>query len=505
VFVAQGATLMETRTKGNGLARASIDVLTFWRDVLAPNVARLGGESWRAWQVALRALFALTIDDEDRELYRRATGRRSLPGAPAKEGWFIVGRRGGKSYVMALLAVYLATVRRYELAPGERGVLMVIASDRRQARVVRRYVGALLRAVPMLAQLVVRETSDAVVLSTGVDIEIHTSSYRAVRGYTVVGAICDEIAFWPHDDAADADAEVLAALRPAMATTDGLMLAISSPYARRGALYEAHRSCFGVDDSETLVWVADTQTMNPTVDPAVIARAFRDDDTAAWSEYGRDGEIRFRADVEGFITAEAIEAATVAERRELPPVAGVSYVAFLDFAGGSGGDSSTLAVAHREEHDGQAVAYLDAVREVRPPFSPDQVCADFARLLKCYRVTSATADRYAADWPVERMARHGVRVTASERTKSAIYKEVLPLINSGLVSLLDISRLRAQLASLERRVARGGRDSIDHAPGAHDDVANAACGALVAALAASRRRRGGTWGRRQTGLIRVVR
>ena len=38
-----------------------------------------------------------------------------------------------------------------------------------------------------------------------------------------------------------------------------------------------------------------------------------------------------------------------------------------------------------------------------------------------------------------------------------------------------------QLTSLERRTARGGRDSIDHAPGAHDDIANAVAGALVTA------------------------
>jgi hypothetical protein len=33
--------------------------------------------------------------------------------------------------------------------------------------------------------------------------------------------------------------------------------------------------------------------------------------------------------------------------------------------------------------------------------------------------------------------------------------------------------LAAQLCALERRTSRGGRDSIDHAPGAHDDLANA--------------------------------
>jgi hypothetical protein len=60
------------------------------------------------------------------------------------------------------------------------------------------------------------------------------------------------------------------------------------------------------------------------------------------------------------------------------------------------------------------------------------------------------------------------------------------LINSGRARLLDDQRLISQLCSLERRTARGGRDSIDHPPGAHDDVANAACGVLVGLEAAAR-------------------
>ena len=51
----------------------------------------------------------------------------------------------------------------------------------------------------------------------------------------------------------------------------------------------------------------------------------------------------------------------------------------------------------------------------------------------------------------------------------------------GAVDLLEHDRLVTQLTSLERRTARGGKDSIDHAPGAHDDVANAVAGAVVIA------------------------
>ena len=65
----------------------------------------------------------------------------------------------------------------------------------------------------------------------------------------------------------------------------------------------------------------------------------------------------------------------------------------------------------------------------------------------------------------------------------ALYRDLLPLVNAGRLELLDLPRLQTQLLGLERRTARGGRDSIDHAPGAHDDVANAVAGACVAAVA----------------------
>ena len=38
-------------------------------------------------------------------------------------------------------------------------------------------------------------------------------------------------------------------------------------------------------------------------------------------------------------------------------------------------------------------------------------------------------------------------------------------------------RLVNQLCGLERRTARSGKDSIDHGPGGHDDLANAVAGA----------------------------
>lgn len=105
--------------------------------------------------------------------------------------------------------------------------------------------------------------------------------------------------------------------------------------------------------------------------------------------------MQFRRDVEAYLDLEAVRAVTVSGRRELPPAAGVRYVALVDPSGGSQ-DAMTLAIAHAES-GGRAV--LDVVREVPSPFSPESVVADYAATLGAYGVADVTGDRYAGEWP----------------------------------------------------------------------------------------------------------
>jgi hypothetical protein len=132
-----------------------------------------------------------------------------------------------------------------------------------------------------------------------------------------------------------------------------------------------------------------------------------------------------------------------------------------------------LAVAHRQDD----VVVIDAVREVRPPFIPDDVVVGFSALLKSYRVTKVSGDRYAGEWPRERFRERDIGYEPAERPKSDLYRDVLPLINARRIDLLDDKRLAAQFLGLERRTSRAGKDSIDHGPGGLDDLANAAAGA----------------------------
>ncbi len=292
----------------------------------------LHGDTWKAWRAFLAALFALPLEGEQLEIYRRHTGRTEVPTAPFREAFVVAGRRGGKSLAAALVATFLAAFRDYGevLALGEIGTIMVIASDRRQARVVLGYINAFLE-IPMLSRMVVSRLKESIELTNRVRIEVHTSSFRSVRGYTLLGCICDEIAFWPTEDSASPDVAVLTALRPGMATVPGaLLLCISSPYARRGALWEAYREHYGKAGAPVLVWQATTRDMNPTVSGLTIQAAYLRDQAAATAEYG----AQFRSDVEGFLPLEVVESRIVPHRFELPPLGDSSYVAFVDPSGG---------------------------------------------------------------------------------------------------------------------------------------------------------------------------
>jgi hypothetical protein len=218
--------------------------------------------------------------------------------------------------------------------------------------------------------------------------------------------------------------------------------------------------------------------MNPTVPQSLIDTEYEKDPVSAASEYGAE----FRTDIESFVSREGVEACVDWVTHERAALDGIRYLAFVDTSGG-GVDSFALGIAHK---DGE-LGVLDLTREVRPPLSPEGVITEFADTLKSYGITRVVGDRYGGQFPVEQFKKHGIRYEPSAYPKGAIYLDLLPLINSGKVRLLNNKRLMSQLVGLERNTARGGKDSIDHARGGHDDLANAAAGALCLAVHDSRK------------------
>lgn len=446
--------------------------------VLTPSSFK--GTSYDAWRSVLAGAFSLPMSKDQRETFNKLAGDRPIPESRVRELWVIAGRRSAKTETAGAIAVYLATIGAEamglidRLSPGERGVISIVAVDRPQAKVAINYIRGMLEASPVLSQLVTRTDRESIELGR-ISIEVHTNSFRSVRGRTLLACVLDECAFYRSDTTANPDVETYRALVPGLATTGGLLVGISSPHARSGLIYEKWKRHYG-KTGDVLVVQGATRDFNPTIDPRVIADAEADDPSAAKAEwYGM-----FRDDVASFVSREVIEAVTRPSPLELPYDRQHRYHAFTDPSGG-GKDEFCLAIGHVEDQR----TVIDVVRGQRG--TPAETVSEYADLLREYRISEVVGDRFAGSWPADEFARHRIRYTAADRPKSELYRDSLAALNSGQAELPPDAKLTAQFCALERRTARGGRDSIDHPAGGHDDRAN-----VVAGLLAAKRRKNRT-------------
>ena len=139
-----------------------------------------------AWFAFLAALFGLPMMPDQLALYQQCTGRSVAPTAPAREGWLVCGRRAGKSFVLALIARIFGLCPRLYAVPSTRRTSHDFGSCSGSQTGPRDFSLhlALLKQVPMLAQMIENERAESFDLTNGVTIEVGTNSYRSVRGYS---------------------------------------------------------------------------------------------------------------------------------------------------------------------------------------------------------------------------------------------------------------------------------------------------------------------------------
>lgn len=434
------------------------------------------GADWTAWRAFLCAVYGHPMNPRELAIYRECTGRTHPPTQQAREFYVPTGRRARKSAIAAVMAVW-AGLRDYTpyLAPGERAMVPIIAKSKEDAQAIRRFILGLLNCPALRWMLEGEPKEEEIRLATRVDIRIRAATVMAGRGQAIPLALLDEAAFFRTDESANPDVEIIRGIKPGMATIPGAMLGVlSSPYAPRGVLYDAWKQHYG-RDGDVLVWQAPTLRMHDT--PAIreeVEKAYRDDPVSADSEFG----AKFRADLTPYISDELVMACTALGRKRLDRQR-FMYYAFVDTSGGSQ-DAFALSIFHFDPESKKAVQ--DSLMEWTAPFDPEDATAAAAKECEAFGIKTVRGDRYAGEWPRSRFRAHGIVYAASDRVKSDIYSEALPMLTAQRIELLDNQRLRVQLVGLDRRVGRSGRDSIDHRPGFHDDLANATLGAALEAM-----------------------
>ena len=87
---------------------------------------------------------------------------------------------------------------------------------------------------------------------------------------------------------------------------DAMVIAGSSPYARRGVLWDAFRRWHGKDDARQPCLAGATRVMNPTVSQEFVDAEFERDPASANAEYFAE----FRSDIAAFVDLAVLEACT---------------------------------------------------------------------------------------------------------------------------------------------------------------------------------------------------
>jgi hypothetical protein len=295
-----------------------------------------------------------------------------------------------------------------------------------------------------------------------------------------LACILDECAFYRDDSQryANPDVELVAAVGPGLARVPNSMLVlISSVYRRSGVLFDYWHDYHGKNEEDILVVKGTTRQFNPSFDQKKIDREIVKDAPRANAEYNSI----WRDDLITFISRDLLEAAIEPGISVRPPREGIVYFAACDSSSGKG-DSFTIAIAHRELHNGVWRVVIDYLFEKRAPFKPTaEMFEEIAGVLRQYRCTTITGDNYAVGYVTEGLARVKITYRVSPLTRSEAYMGMLPMLTSGTMLLLDHDRAFVQFAALERRTLPTGREQIDHPQGGHDDCSNAI--ALAACMA----------------------
>ena len=437
-----------------------MDIIQFIRDPMLINDQTLSVPQ----EVALRSFYGLPlVSDEMVDFHRRFTGLEQYRPREFNEALFLCGRRSGKSDRLAgNIACFEAVEGRHNdsLSPGEVCYYLCVSVNKRNAQLVLSYIKAKFRNSPVLSAMVEAEYAEELHLKGDIRIACYPASYKGLRGFSVAVAICDELAFWSTESmSGNVDTEILNAIRPAQATfPNPKIVKITTPWLRAGEVWHDYERYFAKPESQTLVWVAPTKAMNPSISDGFLEREQSRDPEAFEREYN----AVFSSSISEYIPADAISLAVVKNRQALPYDRACHYVASLDAAFKN--DNFVLCICHVGEEGKIVFDYMQTWRGSRKnPLQSKPVVADICRTLREYKVHTIWGDQFASVPLAEIFQEHSVQFleyTYTNKSKSELFNGFRHRLLNGQLELLDHAQSLKELRSLEMRKLPSGNYTI---------------------------------------------
>ena len=429
----------------------------------------LNDQSLSATQrVILKSTYGEPLTPVEIAIYLARTGREKYEEVEVKEETIMAGRRSGKTSKIACYIVAYEAFRDHGLPYGEEAVILLIATQIKQARIAFRHIRRCLQKSRILSNRIVSLTKDEIKLDNGITIACYPASYVAVRGVTIVTVICDEMAFWRHDsNAANPEEEILDALRPGMTdVVNAKLVKVSTPFSKQGTLWN---DFWRRKELDFPVWQVSTSEMNPSIKAAELERYRKKNE----QKYRREYLAEFAENITDYLDAEAVDHCVVRGRKALPPVPGFTYCAALDPAFGH--DDFALAIEHAEA-DGKIV--LDLLVSWRgtkgKPLSCEHVLKEIKCYLDCYGITRAVGDQHCFAVIHQQLLKLGIsyqQVHFGSNARAEIFGNLKYLLLNDMIEMLDHREFLDQLLNLEERAMDGGRIDVRPAGTMRDDLA----------------------------------
>jgi hypothetical protein len=238
----------------------------------------------------------------------------------------------------------------------------------------------------------------------------------------------------------------------------GQILSVGSPWAPFGAAYERYLDGFGKPTPERVVLKGTGPMLNPAWwTPARCAALERSNPTA----YQTDVLANFADQSVQLIPSVDLERATTSHL-VIAPVPGATYLGAMDPA--TRGNEWSLVILRYEPRD-DGTMKLSVVFSCgwqgssARPLRPDEVCADVARVLDRYNLSSVWSDQHAPDFLGAIAQRHGFEVeieTVTGPVKTQMFENLRTRLADGSLELTSDPAVLNDLKAVRRIVTRSG-------------------------------------------------